>query len=420
MPLRIAALAYTHYESDPRVRREAEALAGRGDQVTVWALRKEGTPEAETVRGVEVRRLALPRYRGGKASAYARSYARFMTVAAAHLVRAHAQARFDVVHVHTMPDFMVFAALAPKLSGAKVLLDMHDLMPELYALKFGLKKDGLGAKLLRATQWSATAFADAVLAVHRNQYDLLLRDGVPPRKLGIVMNAADPELFPPRKKEPRLKEGAPVRLVYHGTLLERYGVDVAVRAFAKARETNANLHLSIYGGGDFAPRLKEIAAELSLEPPFFEMSGEHRPLDEIAQAIRSAHVGLVPGRDDHEDSVLPTKMLEYVSVGIPTIASRTRTVGRFFDDSQSELVPVGDVDAMAQAILRLADDKERRKEIVEGGRAWQEEYGWEVQKGLLFQTIDGLCAEKVAAQKKARQAEIDGKKTGTKKEPKPA
>lgn len=415
MPLRIASIAYTHYESDPRVRREAEALAARGDHVTVWALGKEGAAPHERVNDVVVHRLDLPRYRGGRAAAYARAYASFMTRVSALVSRAHTQTRFDVVHVHTMPDFMVFSALIPKLIGAKVLLDMHDMMPELYALKFGLQKGGLATKLLRATQTASTTFADAVLAVHKNQYDLLLRDGVPPRKLGIVMNAADPELFPPRKKEPRVKEGAPVRLVYHGTLLERYGVDVALRAFAKAHAQQPNLQFTVYGGGDHAEPLKALARELGLAAPAFEMTGVHRPLDEVAQAIRSAHIGVVPGRDDHEDSVLPTKMLEYIAVGIPTIASRTRTVDTFFDETHSELVPIGDVDAMADAMVRLADDKARRKDLVAGGRAWEEEYGWQVQKSLLFQTIDGLCAEQVKAERRARQASIDGKKTGTRK-----
>lgn len=384
--------------------------------VTVWALQAEGTPAVEVIRGVKVRRLSIPRYRGGKASSYVRSYARFMTQAGLHMARAHTWAHFDVVHVHTMPDFMVFTSLFPKLYGTKVLLDMHDMMPELYALKFGLKPGGLATKALRLAQKSATGYADAVLAVHRNQYDLLLRDGVPPRKLGIVMNAADPELFAARKKEPRLKEGGPIRLVYHGTLLHRYGVDVAVRAFAKAKAELPNLQFTIYGGGDFADELKALAHELGLSAPDFDMTGAHRPLDEVAQAIRDAHIGIVPGRDDHEDSVLPTKLMEYVAVGIPTIASKTRTVGRFFDDTQSELVPVGDVDAMAAAMVRLAQDKDRRKALVEGGRAWEEEYGWEVQKGLLFQTIDGLCPAQVAAHRAERQRQVQGRKTGTRRE----
>lgn len=415
--LRIAAVAYTHYESDPRVRREAEALSGRGDEVTVFALRRPDTPAEEVVRGVRVVRLDLPRYRGGQALAYAWSYTAFLGLAAWHLTREHQRARLDVVHVHTMPDFMVFAAALPRLTGARVILDMHDLMPELYALKFGLSRDGVVARGLRAAQWAATTFADYVICVHQPQYELLLRDHVPPRKLAIVMNAADPELFPARKKEPRLKEDGPIRVVYHGTLLRRYGVDVALEAFARARQVEPRLELRVYGGGDFAAELAALAQRLGLTAPSFEMTGAHRPLDEVAAAIRDAHIGLVPGRDEHEDSVLPTKLLEYMAVGIPTVATRTRTVSRFFDARHTELVPEGDVEAMAQALLRLAGDKDRRKALTDGGWAWQEEYGWPVQRGLLFRTVDSVCADKVEAARRQAQAAVEGVKTGPRRDP---
>jgi glycosyltransferase involved in cell wall biosynthesis len=399
MPLRIGMIAYTHYESDPRVRREAEALAARGDEVVVWCLGKEGADASDSIKGVRLDRIFLPRYRGGRALAYAGSYARFFAIVTARITAAHAKKHFDVVHVHTMPDFMIFGALVPRLSGAKLILDMHDLMPELYALKFHLAKDGRAVKALKWVQKSATALADYVISVHQNQYELLLRDVVPARKLAIVMNAADPALFPPRTDEPASGPSDPIRVVYHGTVLHRYGVDIAVRAFAEARKAEPLLAMQLLGGGDYAEEVLALAKDLGLAPPAFEMTGKHRPLDEIARLIRSAHIGLVPNRDDQEDSVLPTKLLEYVAVGIPAVVASTRTVRRFFTADQVELVPVGDVGAMAEAILRLARDPARRSVLVTNGRAWQEEYGWEVNKRALFRTIDSLCSEKLRAER---------------------
>lgn len=393
-------IAYTHYESDPRVRREAEALAGRGDEVTVWCLERDGAAAPDTLNGVKLERVAMPRYRGGQAVAYAASYARFFAVVSARITARHVAYPFDVVHVHTMPDFMIFGATIPRLAGAKLVLDMHDLMPELFALKFGLARQGFAARALRLVQRAATTLADYVICVHRNQYDLLLRAGVPARKLAIVMNAADPALFPPREQEPPSGPNDPIRVVYHGTVLHRYGVDLAVRAFASALREEPRLRMSLYGGGDFVEEVAALARELGLASPAFEMTGRHQPLDEIARAIRGAHLGLVPNRDDQEDSVLPTKLLEYIAVGIPAIASRTRTVQRFFDPSQVELVEVGDVEGMAKAIVRLARDPGRRKALAKAGRAWEEEYGWDVNKRALFRTIDALCAEKLAADKK--------------------
>jgi len=56
-PLRVCMVAYTFYETDSRVMRYAEALTQRGDQVDAFVLRKPGTPRAETLGSVRVRRL---------------------------------------------------------------------------------------------------------------------------------------------------------------------------------------------------------------------------------------------------------------------------------------------------------------------------------------------------------------------------
>ncbi len=394
-------IAYTHYESDPRVRREAEALAARGDEVVVWCLGKDAGM-GRSVNGVRLRQVTLPRYRGGRAAAYALSYGRFFAVVATRITAAHARRRFDVIHVHTMPDFMVFAALAPKLLGARIILDMHDLMPELYALKFHLAKEGRAVKALKWVQKSSTRFADYVISVHQNQYELLLRAGVPAPKLAIVMNAADPALFPPRNAEPAIVPEGPIRVVYHGTALHRYGVDIAVQAFATAHSKEPRLRMQLFGGGDFAPDVMALAKDLGLAPPVFEMTGEHRPLDEIARLIREAHIGLVPNRDDQEDSVLPTKLLEYIAVGIPAVVSNTRCVRRFFDETQVALVPVGDAEAMADALVDLARDARKRAAYVASARKWEEKYGWEVNKRALFRVVDAVCSETLDASKKAK------------------
>lgn len=411
MSLRVAAIAYTHYESDPRVKREAEALAARGDDVTVYALGSEGRPDAAWENGVAVRRIAMPRYRGGRAVQYLSSYVGFMARIHLPLIRAHLAEPFDVVHVHTMPDAMVFCALVPRLAGAKVVLDMHDLMPDLFALKFGLGDRSAVVRALTFVQKAATTFADAVIAVHENQYELLLDAGVPAHKLAIVMNAADPSIFPPRDAPP--DPDGPIRVIYHGTVLHRYGVDLAVRAFAKAKAEEPRLTMRLLGGGDYVDEVRALSQQLGLGEPDFQMSGSHRPIEEIAAAIRDAHIGVIPNRDDHVDSVLPTKLLEYVAVGIPAVAARTRTIDRFFDGDTVELFEVGDVDGMAAGLLHLARSEERRAALIAAGRAWEEEYGWEVNKQHLFRIFDALCFEKIAEARRRAQAAKQGKKTGT-------
>ena len=74
--------------------------------------------------------------------------------------------RYDIIQVHTMPDFLVFAALVPKLFGAKVILDVHDLMPELYMCKFRAGPRHFIIRLITWVERRSIGFAHQAIAVH--------------------------------------------------------------------------------------------------------------------------------------------------------------------------------------------------------------------------------------------------------------
>ena len=135
---KICVVSYTLYMADHRVEREAETLARRGDHVDLISLAEDGRPSSETVEGVHVHRVGFTRYRGSSSVRYIGSYVKFLFAVTAKLLRMHLKVRYDVIYVHTMPDFMVLAGLIPKLMGAKLVLDIHDMMPELYVSKFGV------------------------------------------------------------------------------------------------------------------------------------------------------------------------------------------------------------------------------------------------------------------------------------------
>jgi hypothetical protein len=67
-------VAYTHYSSDSRVRREAEALVDRGDTVDVIGLRNKGEERVNILNGVRLISLLVVRYRGSSAGMYLVNY----------------------------------------------------------------------------------------------------------------------------------------------------------------------------------------------------------------------------------------------------------------------------------------------------------------------------------------------------------
>ena len=163
---RVAEVVFSNYPWDPRVRRAAEALAQEGASVEVICLRETDVqPRYETFNGVSITRLPLKRDRGGKL-AYLFHYGAFILLAGAVLGRRANRARFDLVHVHNMPDVLVFSALAPRVLGAKVILDLHDPMPELMETIFGRRKANFLIGLLRRLEAWSISFADAVITAN--------------------------------------------------------------------------------------------------------------------------------------------------------------------------------------------------------------------------------------------------------------
>ncbi len=227
---RFLMIAYTTYMHDGRVKRHAEALAERGDHVDVICL---ATGEDPITNGVNVIGLPMRRYRGESKAAYLRSYMRFFSMAAQRAARMSMKQRYDVVIVCTMPDAVIVCAILPKFMGSKVVLDVHDTMPELYRDKFGGARGAAGAKLLMLEERASSWWADRVLAVHDLHRDRLQQAGVPASKIHVVMNSPDTRIFDLHKNG-----DAPSNqftLICHGTVTQRLGLDLAISAVGLLR-----------------------------------------------------------------------------------------------------------------------------------------------------------------------------------------
>src|SRR5438105_4117300 len=162
----VMMIAYTNYSTDPRVIREAEAAVKGGFDVDFIALRRKEDPSEESIGGVLITHLNQQRYRGGGVLSYMLSYLEFLLRCFLRTTWMQVKKRYSVVHVNNMPDFFVLCALVPKMMGAKILLDIHDPMPNTFASKFKSGENGLIFRLLLWQERMSAAFADRVLTVH--------------------------------------------------------------------------------------------------------------------------------------------------------------------------------------------------------------------------------------------------------------
>ena len=125
---------------ETRVQREAEALVKHGYEVDVICLRVPGSLPVDRYKGVTIYREKFNFFPGrlkeGLGYRFLR-YIYFFFAAAFRLTLLYMRNPYTTIQVHNLPDFLVFCALIPKLSGAAILLDLHDLMPEFFQGHFG-------------------------------------------------------------------------------------------------------------------------------------------------------------------------------------------------------------------------------------------------------------------------------------------
>lgn len=371
-------VAYTNYLMDGRVRREAEVLAAAGFQVTCLTPRNPPNAPRFVLDGVEVRELRVTKYRGKSTFVYMQSYVRFLLLSSAQCLSLLLAGKLDVVHVHNVPDLLVLAGLVPRLAGKKVVLDIHDSMPETVAAKF--KPGRLLQRALRLEEKISALVAHRVICVNSPQRELLASRSVPRSKTFICMNVPDPRLFP-RRGEPTAFERRPgtFDLVYHGTMAERLGVDLIIRAVARLQHVIPGVRLHLWGHGDDVCAFQNLARELNIENRIhFNPAGY--PLHELAGRLGHMDVGLAGNRRNVAgDLMLPVKLMECFSVGIPVVAPRLRTIQHYLSEEMVVFFEPEDVESMARAILRLYEAPELRRRQVARAAEFLEEYGWQRQ-----------------------------------------
>ena len=383
--------AYTNYRRDPRVRREAEALAELGHRVVFFASRQSSEPDREMIDGVQVTKVPGIGNRRTSIASYLLDYAIFFAIVMAHLVL-HPR-RYRLIHINNMPDFLVFAAWLPRLLGTPVIHDVHDLMPDLFQEKFrsGSRHWAIGA--IKAQERWACRFASTVITVESRLVDILVERGVPREKIHVLMNLPDDRIFSSRPAPPAKICGDPFVVVYHGTLARRLGLDLAIRAVAEARRQIPRIELRIIGAGEERDHLLELCSELDLGDAV-KYSNGFVPVQAIPSLIADADVGIVPLRiSSGTDIMLPTKLLEYVTMGIPCIVPRTGTIVRYFDETMVQFFEAEDIASLASALVELHGNPALRAGLaVEATRRFAAEYRWSRHKRVYTALVERLLS----------------------------
>ena len=364
---------------ETRVQREAEALVKHGYEVDVVCLRLPGDAAVDEYKCVKIyrekHRLPTAFSKGNAMAEKFLKYLRFFLLAGIRVTQLHFKKSYDSIQVHNLPDFLVFCVIIPKLLGVPIILDLHDLMVEFYAGRFG-QSTSLIAKLIRWQEQLACHLADHVITVSEHWRQALIERGVPANKCSVVMNVADDQIFHPcdgDRYHEQLNKG--FRLIYHGSIQERYGLDLAVQAINRVRDEIPGIHLLLVGAGPFLAALRELVNTLGLQE--YVSITPLRLAEELPEIICSCDLGVVPYRSDvFTDGLIPTKLMEYAAMELPAIAARTTTIQAYFSDTNVEFFEPGNVDDLACCILKLYHNPARIAELARKSQNFNQRYNW--------------------------------------------
>ena len=389
-PKRVAMVSHSVYTSDNRVRRYAESLAARGDLVDVFALRQErDASNQETIEGVRVFRIQNRGAKGERSKlAYLWPLLRFLAVASARLSRRHLQQPYDIVHVHNIPDFLVFSAWYLKLTGVPVILDIHDIVPEFFASKFRVASTGTTRRLLMWMERASAVFADRVIIANHLWLDKYARRTGLNGRCTVFINHVDAKLF---RCVPRIRQNGRQIVLYPGGLQWHQGLDIALHAFKEVARDLPTVEFHIYGDGSAKESLVRLTVKLGLNERvrFFEP----RTVHEIATIMANADLGVVPKRaDSFGDEAYSTKIMEFMAVGVPVVVSRTKVDRYYFNDSVVRFFEPGNSEALAREMLALLRDGQLCKRMTAQASEYAATHCWENRKGDYLRLVDSLCA----------------------------
>ena len=388
---RAAVLLFSYYPSDPRPRRAAEALIAEGMQVELICLKASADePSRETFNGVAITRVPLKRRRGG-AVAYLYQYTAFIAATFAMLTLRSLTRRYAIVHIHNMPDLLVFSALVPKLLGARIILDLHDPMPELMTTIFGFDASSFAVRLLKRLERWSIAVADLVLVVNLACKRIFSGRSCSAEKIHVVMNSPDEKIFTFRPVPEGARESRkPFVLMYHGSILERNGLDVCVMALAPVRRIVPDVELRVYGEATpFLDRAMDIARVSGVEDAVRYLG--KKGLEDIVAAIDDCDVGIIPNRRSLFTEInTPTRIFEYLSRGKPVVTGRAPGVGDYFDDAALFFFDLGDAEDLGRAIVRVIQHPHDVPRVVKRGQEVYLAHRWSAERAGFVERVTRL------------------------------
>lgn len=272
-------------------------------------------------------------------------------------------AKYDVIHAHFGPigDRYRFAR---HLWHAPYVVTFHGFDFSVLPLKQG-----------RHCYDRLFATASVIMVNSEHTARRVIELGCPPARIAKVTESWDIDGIPLATHH--LRAGEPVRVLTVARLVEKKGVEYALRAMAQVRERvpDARVRYDLVGDGPLRPHLEALIAELRLAD-CVELHGA-LPAEDVRRFMAEAHLLVLPSvqASDGDEEGQGVVLVEAQAAGLPVVAT---THGPFPEvvapDISGFLVPERDPTALADRIVTLIQQPELRCQMGRAGRRQVEEH----------------------------------------------
>jgi len=237
--------------------------------------------------------------------------------------------------------------------------------------------------------------ADLVITVNVACKKIFAARSCRSEKIGVVMNSPDGEIFPYRSARtysPRSSD-KPFAIMYHGSLVERNGLDLAVEAVAQVCKTIPEAELRVYGGSTpYLEKVMEKARALGIQNHVRYMGP--RKLEDLVGEIEACDVGVIPNhRNAFTDINTPTRIFEYLALGKPVIAPRTPGIQDYFEPEALFFFDSGNAKELAQRIDEVSSHPVQAMEKAERGQEVYLVHSWQKERETLLDLVGDLFRE---------------------------
>ena len=372
--MNICMVVYGFYEFDHRIQKMAICLKEKGFSVEVISLKWKNDENFNIYNGIKVHKILGRNFKESKPIHYFLEHILFFIRASFKVTQLYFREKYDCIQIHNIPDFLVFTTLLPKLFGAKIILDIRDIVPEFAIEKFSLRADHLFVKVLKVIENISASYAHHVITVTEIWKERLVGRGICESKCSVIENVPNLKLFYPHRLTENNKSN--FLIVYHGNLSEQNGLDILINRVGIIKNSIPSVMLTIIGDLRKNNNIKELIRKLDLTKYINIHSSV--PHGSIPELLSNADIGIEPKKDGvYSGETLSVKAMEYMAMGIPVIVSRTKASCLYFNDSMVEYFEAENEVDLAKKIVKLYKSPQRRQELVIASNKYLEDYNWD-------------------------------------------